>query len=287
MPRNQGEIPRVVFLAGPNGSGKSTLTDTLRKREPTFLPQYFINPDDMEREEFGDLPPEERREAARQAGRERRQQYREEGADFALETIFSHPSNFSDIQSLRGDGYEIIILVVTTGDVQINVRRVEERKKAGGHGADATTVEQLYEKFHHLLPRIVEEADEARIYDTTHLENSDPILVFWKRQGRTRAIDIPDYLRDALLLPLRERAAEYKSLAERFPGLDRPDELRGHYEGTVKQVGHFWVLETPDGFTCHDSLLFPKQEVAQNTYCQIEYDATIADNRGWPRLTKN
>jgi predicted ABC-type ATPase len=278
-------MPRAIFLAGPNGSGKSTLTKKLYEKEPEYLPENFINPDELEVELFDALPPEERRKAARIEGRGRRQQYREAGIDFGLETIFSHPSNFSDIHSLRSEGYTISILVVTTGDAEINVQRVEERKKVGGHGPDAETVRRLYVVFHHLLPRIIEESDEARVYDTTHLERSDPILVFRKQKGRVRAVDAPDYLKTSLIIPLHERAEERRVLMEQFPGITIADEFQGNYSGVLRHCGHFLVQETEGGFVLHDTLLFPNLTASENQNYEFEYNAKIADSRGWPRAT--
>src|SRR3954449_5899175 len=93
-------FPRVVVIAGPNGSGKSTLTEPLRK-EPAF-PEHYVNPDEIERSLAAIQDARERSAAAFQAAEARREALFQKRADFAFETVFSHPAKILFLEKLRG-----------------------------------------------------------------------------------------------------------------------------------------------------------------------------------------
>lgn len=244
-------MPRVVLFAGPNGSGKSTLTRQIRTRRPDLIPERYVNADEIART----LDVDDGEGAAQKAASDLREEYRRQGVDFAFETVFSHPSKLLEMQALRAAGYTVILYFVTTGDAAVNVARVAERVKTGGHDVPVDKIPTRYQRVMELLPHIVEEADEADVYDNSPQDTSEPRLVLRKARGRIRVVDPPEYLERALVVPLREREEERDRLRSRFPDAGRPDESSGQYRGTLLHVGRFLVQETDGTRVVHDRLL--------------------------------
>lgn len=260
-------MPRVVLFAGPNGSGKSTLTRQIRKQRPDLIPERYVNADEIALT----LGIDDGGRAAQKAASNLREEYLRQGVDFAFETVFSHPSKLLEMQSLRAAGYTIQLFFVTIGDVEANVRRVAERVKMGQHDVPVDKIRERYRRVMRLLPRIVEEADEADVYDNSPRDTSEPRLILRKARGRIRSSDPPEYLQRALVLPLQERAQERDLLQSQFPDASGPDESSGQYRGTLLRVGHFLVQETDAERVVHDCLLLPESPPALGSLCHIQY----------------
>lgn len=162
-------IPRMRMFAGPNGSGKSTIKGVI---EPELLGVY-INPDDIEKEirrfDFLDLaaygvettaievlPFFQQSFGGRWAGRRGwrvalqrwqaefffvgvnsyfasvtadfiRQKLLATRVTFTFETVMSHPDKIELLHKAQQNDY------VATEDPEINISRVENRVKSGGH----------------------------------------------------------------------------------------------------------------------------------------------------------
>lgn len=268
---------RVVLIAGPNGSGKSTLTRQLPS-SGIVLPERYINSDDIARAMQAaapEVPQEQRNEDAFRQARQLRQAYREERVSFAFETVLSHPSTLIDMQKLRAAGYTVELVYVTTGDPEINVQRVAERVRTGGHHVEPDKVRSRYERALRLLPRAVEEADRASVFDSTD------VIRLCYRKGRFNApAEPPPYLQNRLLDPLTLREAERQRITAEFSGqgeIRLPDEADGTCSGPIRLVlSHYVVQETePGAFLRHDRSALTVMPV-QGTCCTIEY----ADGQG-------
>lgn len=267
--------PDVVIIAGPNGSGKSTLTQILPD-QGIVIPPAYINPDDIARQLGQTLPElsqEERNREAFHQARQLRQEYREEGIPFAFETVFSHPSGLLDMQRLRSAGYIVTLVVVTTGSAEINVRRVAERVRTGGHSVDEDKIRERHGRFLRLLPRIVEEADRAFVFDA-----SDIIRLCYRTGRRSIATsEMPDYLRQRLLVPLEEREGARQEVNRMLmPGeaLATPDEEKGRYTGVIRACVPFYAIQEvgPQQLVRHDALLLDS-DVAKAETISIGYQS--------------
>ena len=129
----KGETPKLLYIfAGPNGSGKSTLIAN-RYIEGTLNVEY-VNADLYCRELFSDLPDEDERNIkAMYYCMDKVENYIKEGRSFCYETVLSHPSKLELIKKAKEEGYTVISTFVYTSSPDINVARVAERTKQGGH----------------------------------------------------------------------------------------------------------------------------------------------------------
>jgi predicted ABC-type ATPase len=266
--------PRVVVIAGPNGSGKSTLTEQLCVGEPLGfqLPDLYVNADLMARALRESSDPDPELTAFHQA-RALRRGHRVRRDSFAYETVLSHPSGLVDLVHLRDAGYEVTLVYVVTGNPDLNIARVARRVRSGGHDVPPERVRARYERCLRFLPRAVETAQEAWIYDST-----DRIrLCLHAREGAiVRRSRPPLYLRRALVDALRKRSrarGSLRDLAGAGATWITPDEDAGQYDGRVigTSLPHAWLQEVGSGqVVCHDGSLLtapvPGGEVVRLTY---------------------
>ncbi len=250
--------PKLVIIAGPNGSGKSTVTGDGRLRENGIVfPECYINADEIAKglqDTEPNTPQMEREKKAFREARRLREDYRNHGESFAFETVFSHPSTLHDMIECRRAGFEVSLIFVCTADPHINVARVAGRVREGGHAVDPQKIEDRYRRTMRLLPRAIEEATYALVFDST--EEGSTRLCF-RRRRYTVADALPEYLKTALVKPLAERETERETIATRFPASKTPIEAGGEYTGNIIWVGtHYIVQKTTTGSIRHDLLLF-------------------------------
>lgn len=267
--------PRVVVLAGPNGSGKSTLTQQLREglHEELLLPDRYLNPDELAvrfRKEGVDEP----EWAAFHEARRLRQVYREEAVSFAFETVFSHPSGILDLCRLRASGYQVRLVFVCTEDAELNVARVAGRVRAGGHSVPPDKIRSRYTRCLQLLPRMVEEAHSAWVFDSTERLR----LCAWISGEQVTAEGVPEYLQTSLLEALRERAAARLAFHRACGTPDSchsPDESEGSYTGRIvgARLPYAYLQEIGAGqFICHDGALV-SSAVRDGARVEVSYRA--------------
>jgi predicted ABC-type ATPase len=275
-------VPRVVVIAGPNGSGKSTLTQQLRGglHEELLLPELYINPDEcaLQFRKEGRCEPEW---AAFHEARRLRQVYRERAVSFAFETVFSHPSGIVDLCRLRASGYQVTLVFVCTEDSELNVARVAGRVRAGGHWVPPDKIRSRYTRCLQLLPRMVEEAHSAWIFDSTERLQ----LCARIRGAQITADGLPAYLQSSLLETLAQRAAARKAFSQISgpPGsCSSPDESAGSYAGRIvgARLPYAYLQEIGAGqFICHDGALV-SAAIREGEGVQVCYSAGEATVRG-------
>jgi predicted ABC-type ATPase len=223
--------PKLVIIAGPNGSGKSTLTSHGRLAECGLsLPDNYINADDIARESHESDEYIRDREAWRTA-RQLRAEYRGRGESFAFETVFSHPSTLLDMYFCKKAGYAVTIIYVTTGNVELNIERVRQRKALGGHSVPEDKIRQRYQRSLSLLPRAIEDADEALVFDSSKEEPMT--LCYRKTNSGALGIRVPPYLQEQLVDALNIRELERHEITQQFGSVHPPDENNGKYFGKI------------------------------------------------------
>lgn len=221
----------------------------------------YINADDIARQllvERPDLLPEDREREAFRRARSLRQIYRDEGASFAFETVFSHPSTLLDMAKCRAAGFEVIVFFVTTDDPAINVARVARRVQSGGHAVPEDRIRQRYERTMTLLPRIIEDADRAYVYDNS--KETPSLFSFVQGTVLPTSDRIPPFLRSRLVTPLGQREAERQAIYTTLGLTMRPEVEAGTYTGTVLwRSMHYSVQEVSEYKVLHDHLLLSGQ----------------------------
>lgn len=166
------------LLAGPNGAGKSTLYRALVREGILGPPLEFVNADLYEQAHLQHIAdPETRSEAARQWADARRTTLLREGADFASETVFSHPSKLALIEEARRCGYTVALYIVALDDPARLLSRVAQRVREGGHAVPPERILARYPRTMDNLAQAVKQANVSYLYDAAEVDGTGPQLV--------------------------------------------------------------------------------------------------------------
>ncbi len=180
-----------IVYAGPNGSGKSSMRDVIDS--PV---EVVIDPDRIARQINAADPQSVDPEASRAAVRlfddtiAARQ-------SLSMETTLSGHSALRRMQRAKAAGYEVMLIYVALNDPQLNVDRVTERARQGGHFIEPGTVRRRIGSSLDNLPRALAIADQSVVLDNSGpshrrvLEVADGRLTFQAEQ-------MPRWLQDRL-----------------------------------------------------------------------------------------
>lgn len=212
------ERPFLLVFAGPNGSGKSTLTNYLIAAGIDF--GEYINPDEIAA--TLDMPEPQRSRQAQQIADFQRDRCLLSGQSFTFETVMSHPSKVELMVRAEDAGYEVTVYFVCTSDPEINLRRVENRMRTGGHDVPPDRIVARYWRSLELLTHAALVAHRTVLFDNSaligYLANS--LLPSPKtglrpvgeiiRDGRdyrvTLEADVPSWAFEYLVKPMDELA---------------------------------------------------------------------------------
>lgn len=158
--------PEILVFAGPNGSGKSTIAKMAR------IVGAYVNADEIKKAlHCSDL------EAAQKA-EQMREEFLINRENFSFETVLSTDRNLLLLQRAKENGYFIRGVYVLTKNSHINLLRIKNRVRLGGHNVDANKVISRYTKALALIPEIVKVCDILHIYDNS----AQPFRIFKKRK---------------------------------------------------------------------------------------------------------
>lgn len=173
--------PILTIVAGPNGSGKSTAVPHLQKVGTLGV---LVNADEiaasLSRQKGEPKPSLETQWEAAISAEEMRWAFLDRGVSFATETVMSDKPRWTAfIEKAKQRGYKVVLYFITTVHPSINVKRIEERVKAGGHEVDPTkTVSRYHRVMEDVLPFILPMVDEAILFDNSSaLEGAVPVLL--------------------------------------------------------------------------------------------------------------
>ncbi|HEX5399967.1 MAG TPA: hypothetical protein VFY06_13060 [Verrucomicrobiae bacterium] len=86
---------------------------------------------------------------------------------FTLETVMSHPSKVELLVQAQAAGYRTYLYFVATGDPDINVSRVQNRVKLGGHPVPEDRIRTRYHRSLDLLMNAIRHTNRAYIFDNS------------------------------------------------------------------------------------------------------------------------
>ncbi|MBI3728325.1 MAG: zeta toxin family protein [Burkholderiales bacterium] len=265
------DSPYVMVFAGPNGSGKTSLIDEVKKTGLAALggifpvPTYFINPDQFAKDLVGDYATQDERDrAAFNAAVAMRIKAIENRETFAFETVMSHPSRINELVKLKKQGYQVLLVFITTDDPEKNVERVTDRfnsKTTTGHYVAPEKVRERYSRTLALLPKAVEIADAAFIYDNSI--NDIPPSLQALTDLETLSVDdhAKAWVSQKLVARLDSRGDQQFEIG--FGGMGQissvdADVLNGQYSGSIVKITEDYIVQldnTSGLMIIHDRLM--------------------------------
>ncbi len=180
-----------IVYAGPNGSGKSSLRDVIDS--PV---EVVIDPDRIARQinaaDPRSVDPEAGRAAVRLFGDTIAARQ-----SLSMETTLSGHSALRRMERAKAAGYEVTLIYVALNDPQLNVDRVTERARQGGHFIEPGTVRRRIGSSLDNLPRALAIADQSIVLDNSGLAHRRVLEV---ADGRLtfQAEQMPRWLQDRL-----------------------------------------------------------------------------------------
>lgn len=165
----------IFVFAGPNGSGKSTVIKYFMENHE--CPEEYICPDNL-------VPADKKEDAdaylkAMILAEEKRLENLKCGKSFTFETVLSTKSKIDFLIDAKKEGFRITVIYITTSNPRINLERIGNRKRQGGHGVPEDKVLSRYEKSMSLMAEVIDLADEVEVYDNSY---TYPIQVFEKNE---------------------------------------------------------------------------------------------------------
>jgi predicted ABC-type ATPase len=91
----------------------------------------------------------------------------ERSATFTFETVMSHPSKVELLKEAQAKGCRTYLYFVATDDPAINVSRVRERVRRGGHSVPEDRIVSRYHRSLHLLMEAIRHSNRAYIFDNS------------------------------------------------------------------------------------------------------------------------
>jgi len=96
-----------------------------------------------------------------------RQKMLARGISFTFETVMSHPSKIDILIQAQSTGYRTYLYFVATNHPAINISRVRNRVKLGGHDVPEDKIEARYHRSLDLLMKAVPYTNRAYIFDNS------------------------------------------------------------------------------------------------------------------------
>lgn len=192
--------PVLCIVAGPNGSGKTTTTEQLLMNE-WGTDSFYINPDNIAKEVFGDWNSSDAVLKAAQKATEQRYECLENGVDFVFETVFSSDEKMKFLRKAKEAGFFIRIFYVCTESPLININRIAQRYLNGGHEVPISKTISRYFGSLKNLKEAIKIADRVYLYDNS-VEKTEPRLILRTSDGKIAkkyTDDIPLWVKKVIL----------------------------------------------------------------------------------------
>lgn len=160
-------VASCIILGGTNGSGKSTIYEEAVRLQ---IEGEFVNADLLARR----ISPSAPETASLKAGK---QVVARLGELIATRLSFVHETTLSSHQSLhvmrqaRAAGYHVGLVFVVLRSVDLNILRVRERVRMGGHFIPENDIRRRYGRALANLPGAIKIAHQTAIYDNSSVSH--------------------------------------------------------------------------------------------------------------------
>jgi predicted ABC-type ATPase len=100
-----------------------------------------------------------------------RHQLVEQQRSFSFETVMSHSQKVAFLDLAKAVNYTTYLYYIATENAQINIERIKNRQKKGGHGVASNKVVSRYKRSLNLLLDALQTADRAFVLDNSKRRN--------------------------------------------------------------------------------------------------------------------
>jgi predicted ABC-type ATPase len=125
----------------------------------------------------------------------------EQSNTFTFETVLSHPSKVSFLQRSKEMGYKNYLYFICTIHPSVNLSRVVQRVRLGGHDVPPAKIVNRYMSSLELLPALIPHTHRTYLMDNS-AENADIKFVAEIENGQTfiqRSQDIPWWVNEYVI----------------------------------------------------------------------------------------
>jgi predicted ABC-type ATPase len=96
-----------------------------------------------------------------------RQKLLDQKLSFTFETVMSHPGKVDLLEQAQQAGYRTYLYFVATEDAAINISRVRNRVKQGGHAVPEDKIASRYQRSLDLLMSAIRHTNRAYVFDNS------------------------------------------------------------------------------------------------------------------------
>ncbi|AZA84930.1 hypothetical protein C1637_21870 [Chryseobacterium lactis] len=109
------------------------------------------------------------------------------GISYAFETVMSHPSKLNEIIEAQRNGYRVYLYFICLDEATLNISRVNDRVKKGGHNVDPERIKKRYVNTLQNLYPALKLVDRAYLFD-----NSDDMLMIAEKDNSELTISVDE-----------------------------------------------------------------------------------------------
>lgn len=120
---------------------------------------------------------------------------------FTIETVMSDARKIQYIQQAKNLGYRIYLYYVSTKDVTINIKRVEQRVQLGGHSVPEEKIRSRYKRSLDNLYDVLKLCDRAYFFDNSG-EDWQMVAEFDNGKLTLKDNSVPGWFNDSILSKL-------------------------------------------------------------------------------------
>jgi predicted ABC-type ATPase len=180
-------MPILTVIAGANGSGKSTLTKLSAIDTP------LIDPDAIARE----IDPVNPVSASITAGRQALalcQKYVQSERSFMVETTLAGKGYFNLMYEVKSRGWMVSLIYIGIKNPDINVQRVSDRVKLGGHDVPRSDILRRYQRSLANLGKAAKIVDKLILYDNSTNAGHQLVAIIENGQANIYVPELPRWI---------------------------------------------------------------------------------------------
>lgn len=181
--------PILTIIAGSNGCGKTTLTSSARDK---FQQSPILDPDAIAKSIQEALVPNRSDIEAGKRVLRLAEELIAAQQSFTVETTLSGHTYLRMAKRAKDAGFGIMAIFIGTTSVEINIKRVKERVRKGGHDVSESDQRRRYPRTLANMKRLLPDADLAVILDNS--DETGYVLVAFGHKGNMQWKEpLPDW----------------------------------------------------------------------------------------------